>query len=1195
MKKLHACLLLILFITINSVNAQILEINNASQAESLFSPQELVENILISGACSQVDTFSSVTYGNPSDTNTKSYGYFKKPALSTFPFEEGIILTNGRANPAGNTATNSTIDYDNSLAGDLDLETALSQSNTNDATYIKFNFVPTSTSISFRYIMASEEYSNGFECTYADAFAFLLRPLGTTTYTNLAVIPGTTTPVSTINIHPEVIGDCDAINEEYFEGYKLGDTNYGGRTKVLTAEATVVPNQTYEIKLVIADQGDSSYDSAVFLEAGSFILGADLGEPKLTSTNNAACGGSVLLDASIVATSYKWFKDNVEIIGETSQTYNANLGDGLYAVEATLAVGCVANDEIEVEFTTQPTATMPSDYIQCDDDDDGLMFFDFETIKSPDIENGQSNVNTTYYTSPEDADSRNNPLPNPYETGNTTIYARVENNNSSNCFATTSFNVEVIREPSPLDPASIIPLALCDNTTYGTDTDGFVTLDLTTKNNEILNGQSAANFNVDYYTDTSYSSIIADYTSFTNTISGGQTIYVRVSNKLNSSCFSDTSFEINVFQLPIVSSNVQLIQCDDDTDSISLFNLTEANQLISSGTNEIFTYYLTLAEAESGLVSDQISNFTAYQNPTPITSIVFARIENANGCYRTAQIDLIVGASQIPSTFTPLEYTVCDNELIDGDKRNGIAAFDFSNAETQIDALFPTQNITVTFYNNEADALAELNAITDISNHRNEGYPNTQNIYVRIDSDVANECVGLGNYVNLNVESLPFANPITIPRQCDDNPTDTEQATTFDTSNLESDLLNGQTNVSVTYYNALGNPLTDIYGSLITSVFPNTFRTLSQTITARVSNNTTNACFDETEIEFIVDVAPIANTVIIAPACDDGDSDTDGFHEFDTSTIESTLLGTQTGMTVTYTDANGNALSSPLPNPYNTTTQTITAKVENPLNSTCIASTTIDFIVNPLPEFDVTTPQIVCLNNPSTTLTIDWESEVYSYDWTDGYDNLLASNSTELNVSVGGLYKVIATNSFGCKRTLEIQVNESSIATITENDITVVDDSSNNSITIDTSNLGIGDYEFALDDELGFYQDEPYFDNVTSGVKTIFIRDKNNCGIFSIEVSVIGFPKYFTPNYDGTNDTWNILGTTSNFFTSSQVYVFDRFGKLVAQFDSTNSNGWDGTYNGNQVLSTDYWFKALLVDKNGNTRGRSGHFSLIRQ
>ncbi|WP_456376739.1 T9SS type B sorting domain-containing protein, partial [Lutibacter sp.] len=92
----------------------------------------------------------------------------------------------------------------------------------------------------------------------------------------------------------------------------------------------------------------------------------------------------------------------------------------------------------------------------------------------------------------------------------------------------------------------------------------------------------------------------------------------------------------------------------------------------------------------------------------------------------------------------------------------------------------------------------------------------------------------------------------------------------------------------------------------------------------------------------------------------------------------------------------------------------------------------------------------------------------------------------------------------------------------------------------------------------------------------------------------IGFPKFFTPNNDGYNDTWKVLGVNQNFYTTSLIYIFDRFGKVVAQIN-LKDEGWDGLFNGEHLPATDYWFTVELIDNKGNTRTRKGHFSLIRR
>ncbi|MFD0994251.1 T9SS type B sorting domain-containing protein, partial [Tenacibaculum geojense] len=221
--------------------------------------------------------------------------------------------------------------------------------------------------------------------------------------------------------------------------------------------------------------------------------------------------------------------------------------------------------------------------------------------------------------------------------------------------------------------------------------------------------------------------------------------------------------------------------------------------------------------------------------------------------------------------------------------------------------------------------------------------------------------------------------------------------------------------------------------------------------------------------------------------------------------------------------------------------------------------------------------------------------------WTKDQDPAVISNTDNLTVNQGGFYHVTATNTTtNCERTRTIIVEESIIATITEEDITVVDDTNNNSITInnDDNNLGIGSYEFALQNEEGFivqnFQDEPYFDGLEGGIYTVLVRDKNGCGTAQIQVSVIEFPKFFTPNNDGYNDTWTVKGVNQDFYPQTMINIFDRHGKVLASFP-VNSQGWDGLYNGSPLPSNDYWYDIQLIDNNGNLRTRKGHFSLLRK
>jgi gliding motility-associated-like protein len=102
------------------------------------------------------------------------------------------------------------------------------------------------------------------------------------------------------------------------------------------------------------------------------------------------------------------------------------------------------------------------------------------------------------------------------------------------------------------------------------------------------------------------------------------------------------------------------------------------------------------------------------------------------------------------------------------------------------------------------------------------------------------------------------------------------------------------------------------------------------------------------------------------------------------------------------------------------------------------------------------------------------------------------------------------------------------------------------------------------------------------------------CGVDQIEIPILGFPKYFTPNNDGVNDTWQLKGFSEDFYPISKIYIFNRFGKLMGELDTTNK-GWNGVFNGKRLPSSDYWFTVKLTNTDGLITNYKGHFSLLRQ
>lgn len=203
---------------------------------------------------------------------------------SNIGLKSGVILSTGKATDAIGPNNTTSVTSINGTPGSPQLTQIIGQP-TNDAAILEFDFIPSSDTVKFRYVFASEEYYEGVCTPYNDAFAFLINGPGITGTTNIALIPGTNKAVSISSVNGGVLGDpiygpsttytyCNLTYTNYYVDNTTppGPTvQYDGFTKVFTAKTKVIPCMIYHIKLAIADGGnDNTWDSAVFLEAGSF-------------------------------------------------------------------------------------------------------------------------------------------------------------------------------------------------------------------------------------------------------------------------------------------------------------------------------------------------------------------------------------------------------------------------------------------------------------------------------------------------------------------------------------------------------------------------------------------------------------------------------------------------------------------------------------------------------------------------------------------------------------------------------------------------------------------------------------------------------------------------------------------------------------------------------------------------------------
>ncbi|MGK4566134.1 DUF7619 domain-containing protein [Flavobacterium sp. 3HN19-14] len=247
---------------------------------SQFTTAQLVSDVLVNNPCVTISNITSSTGTNFNSVN--GIGSFNN-INPLFPLSSGLVLSTGNvlSIPGPNSTTLS--DGSENWPGDTELESIITTATGNvmeshNATKLEFDFTTQNAYMSFNFLFASDEYGI-YQCEYSDAFAFLLTDLTTNETTNLAIVPNTTTPISVVTIRDNANNpNCDSQNPLFFDEYfyntpSASATNFNGQTAVMTAAAIIDPTHSYHIKLVVADRGDELYDSAVFIQAGSFAAG----------------------------------------------------------------------------------------------------------------------------------------------------------------------------------------------------------------------------------------------------------------------------------------------------------------------------------------------------------------------------------------------------------------------------------------------------------------------------------------------------------------------------------------------------------------------------------------------------------------------------------------------------------------------------------------------------------------------------------------------------------------------------------------------------------------------------------------------------------------------------------------------------------------------------------------------------------
>jgi gliding motility-associated-like protein len=1060
------------------------------------------------------------------------------------------------------------------------------------------------------------------------------------------IFNGITTNIDTDNDGVPNYIDLDADNDGIFDvaeaGHNLADTNNDGvldnadntsvgNNGLINSLETSIDNAV--LSYTIADTDADNLLNFLELDADNDTC-FDVTEAGFTDVNN---------DGIIDANPFN-VDDNGKVNNTTDGYSDPNLD---YITSAPIELNTPFNDVMFCEDAT--------DIITIDSTADGFQWeistdnATWNTVADNTVYDGSS-TNSLQITSPSLAHNNHK--------------FRVVLNRVGNACPTTSNEITLTINPLPIlktNPELEQCISANDNSP---------TVNLTTAE---VNISETANVTFNYFEDAAATNQITDPTSYSVFVNTSQSVFVRVTSEY-SCTGDLIELIIKVGKTDDNDYHeIQPAVCDDfldadgnnsaansDTDFITNFSLDE-NAIIASinpPANTVVYFYENADDRNNTLNEIDITNYRNDINRIDTTTIasgiqfpIYYKILSTvnNNCQGLGEFYLQINATPAVSSNTLSPISECDTGAIDGNYTNG------SNRnidlKQRIDELFLGTNqnpndYDVTFYKSVTAAFSGdntnpdyIDTPTQFTNDVPSGFSLgdivTQIIFVRVQNKTTG-CANPHARFEVIINPIPIiTNPIPVLEVCDIGTNDGDVrnglAQNIDVSIRDIDIIGTRiaANFTITYHKTRADAedlsSTGIdknsYDSDPTRVTTNpTTNRSEESLFIRIVDNSSGCAFEQSTLTIVVNPEPTFEAISNLSECDNNDDGDDANQIIQTIDLDgkiTEILGASQDpddyiVTFHATQATATSGDDAISSPHTNTapTETIFVRIQNKATYCVNDDAKFDVIVNTLPNFTVTSPQFLCLNDKTKNIYIESPSAIYSYVWKDASGNEINTDDN-LNITSGGNYTVTATTTNGtnCSSAQTIVVNESNSAFLLNSFVTIIDEgttmgSENKlSILIDilNNNLGPGDYEFALrnDDKntTTLFQDEPIFENIEGGIYTIIVRDKNGClPNTTLQVSVLQFPKFFTPNGDGRNDTWAIKGANNTFYSKSSIRIFNRYGKLVAE-PTLDEIGWDGTNNGRILSSDDYWYTIILTptDPSKPTINKIGNFSLLRR
>ncbi|WP_395056082.1 choice-of-anchor L domain-containing protein [Flavobacterium sp.] len=652
----------------------------------------------------------------------------------------------------------------------------------------------------------------------------------------------------------------------------------------------------------------------------------------------------------------------------------------------------------------------------------------------------------------------------------------------------------------------------------------------------------------------------------TNTPSNLETIYIYAENTNDPTCNSETSFVVD-FDGVAIPDNLKgdRYACDSYT-------------LPTLPTN--FYYYTATGGPQgTGTIINPLTVYNTSTSIPPSPIYIYTETNVRQICSDETSFNIIIYDTPVLDATLPMAFNYCDTFTLQPLTVGKYYNQSITNLVGRVEILAGT--IYSGLVNTPTGAILPP---ASVFVYAESGTSTTKTCYIEREIPIS----------LFNVTQLPD-----VPATCDSyqlKPSDLKPGENYYLNNDGTGLLASNATISA-------SGITTIYIRGVAPFVP--------------TNTPPPTCFDQTSFTVTIVKRPIAYPVSMLEKCDTFGLN-DGIFEFNLNDIDirNQILNGQipdAEFTLTfYTSLAGadgsNPLATPIPtsiltaypndNPF---TDSVWIRVQNnTITNSCFAVTELKLKVNLLPNPQLDREYFICKDHETgtllnfATLNTGLTNANYTYAWTlNGApypDTINPASSSSITTNQIGTYTVTVRDTstiLNCPKTITTKV------TLYEPYITFdYSDAFENPtyITVNVLGAGSGNYEYQLDN--GSYQSSNIFYNVTAGEHTISVRDKDgHCSPAPVKAIVINYPKFFTPNGDGYHETWNIPNL-KNTNPNAPIFIFDRFGKLIKQITPT-SDGWNGTYNGQPLPATDYWFTVDYTEK-GASKIFKSHFALKR-